>query len=277
MQQQNFILSIITINYNNREGLIKTVKSVFSQTNRDFEYLVIDGGSDDGSVEFIHENKDKFNYWCSVNDNGVYDAQNKGIVKSKGKYMLFLNSGDTLYDVNVVNNFINNFHSSDKGIIYGNSNVIQENGNESILEPPSELTLDFWYRKTLNHQAVFIKKILFDTIGLYNITYKISADFEFLLKVFLFNKQLFQYYPKVICNYYEGGLSTTAENYELVLREKDDILKKHLNKEEFNSIKKNYLKTLPLKQRILLKIYDTPLINEVFRTVYPIFSKGARK
>ena len=82
-------LSIITINFNNAEGLKKTMESVFSQSFNDFEYLIIDGGSTDGSVEIIKQNK-KINYWISEKDNGIYDAMNKGILKSFGNYLLFL-------------------------------------------------------------------------------------------------------------------------------------------------------------------------------------------
>ena len=80
-------LSIITINFNNAEGLKKTMESVFSQSFNDFEYLIIDGGSTDGSVEIIKQNK-KINYWISEKDNGIYDAMNKGILKSFGNYLL---------------------------------------------------------------------------------------------------------------------------------------------------------------------------------------------
>ena len=83
-------LSIITINYNNLEGLKKTFESVFMQTYQDFEYIVIDGGSTDGSKEYIAENTDKINHWVSEPDKGVYHAMNKGIVKASGEYLLFI-------------------------------------------------------------------------------------------------------------------------------------------------------------------------------------------
>ena len=87
-------LSIITINYNNLEGLKKTIESVCSQTYRDYEWIVIDGGSTDGSRELIEENKSHIHYWVSEPDNGIYHAMNKGIAQAKGDYCQFLNSGD---------------------------------------------------------------------------------------------------------------------------------------------------------------------------------------
>jgi len=97
-------LSIITINYNDKEGLRKTIESVLSQTWTDYEYLIIDGGSADGSLDVIREYEDKITYWISEKDNGIYNAMNKGIVKSKGAYLQFLNSGDYLVDNKVFEN-----------------------------------------------------------------------------------------------------------------------------------------------------------------------------
>ena len=91
-------LSIITINYNNLAGLQKTIESVVSQTFRDFEWIVIDGGSVDGSRELIERYANSFSYWVSEPDKGIYNAMNKGIVVAKGDYLLFLNSGDWLCD-----------------------------------------------------------------------------------------------------------------------------------------------------------------------------------
>ena len=90
-------ISIITINYNNFEGLKKTIKSVINQTWKDYEYIVIDGGSNDGSVEYLKSLDNTINFWVSEADNGVYHAMNKGINKANGEYLLFLNSGDHFF------------------------------------------------------------------------------------------------------------------------------------------------------------------------------------
>ena len=95
-------ISIITVNYNNLEGLQRTFNSVFNQTWKEFEYVVIDGGSTDGSKELIEKYNDKIDYWVSESDNGIYNAMNKGIKKAKGEYLLFLNSGDNLFNHTVL-------------------------------------------------------------------------------------------------------------------------------------------------------------------------------
>jgi len=102
MTSFNPILSIITINYNDKVGLERTLKSVVTQTYKAFEFLVIDGGSTDGSKELIEANKANINYWVSEPDKGIYNAMNKGIIKANGEYLLFINSGDELFSPTVL-------------------------------------------------------------------------------------------------------------------------------------------------------------------------------
>ncbi|MFT4805390.1 MAG: glycosyltransferase involved in cell wall biosynthesis, partial [Psychroserpens sp.] len=99
-------LSIITINFNNAVGLKKTIESVVNQTSNDFEYIVIDGGSNDGSVDVIKEYEAKVSYWVSEVDKGIYHAMNKGILLAKGDYLEFLNSGDILVNETVIQKII---------------------------------------------------------------------------------------------------------------------------------------------------------------------------
>ena len=94
--------SIITVNFNNKEGLRKTIESVIRQSFRDFEYIVIDGGSTDGSADILKEYDAQIDYWVSEPDKGIYNAMNKGIVQAKGEYLNFMNSGDYFYDNQVL-------------------------------------------------------------------------------------------------------------------------------------------------------------------------------
>lgn len=119
-------LSIITVNRNNTEGLRKTIESVVSQTYTDFEYIIIDGASTDGSVDIIKEYADRITYWVSEPDNGIYNAMNKGILKAKGEYLQFLNSGDWLVDEGVLQTMIK--YTDDVDILIGNIYLI--NGTE---------------------------------------------------------------------------------------------------------------------------------------------------
>jgi len=114
-------LSIISINLNNVAGLQKTIESVWPQTFTDYEYIIIDGGSTDGSIDIIKKYSDKITYWISEKDNGIYHAMNKGIEVAKGDYCLFLNSGDWLVDKKILENVFSNNHSED--ILYGDMMV----------------------------------------------------------------------------------------------------------------------------------------------------------
>lgn len=168
-------LSIITINLNNREGLQRTIDSVVCQTFRDFEWIVIDGGSTDGSRELIEQYADHFAYWVSEPDKGIYNAMNKGIKVAKGEYLLFLNSGDCLYQQNVLQQVFT--HSFSEDIVYcddgGTDGVVKKGGS------PDKITLEFLYTYTICHQTIFHKSSLFRD-NLYDENYKIVADWKFL-------------------------------------------------------------------------------------------------
>ena len=159
-------LSIITINYNNAGGLEKTIQSVVSQTFTDYEYIVIDGSSNDGSVDCIKRYSDKISYSVSEKDKGIYNAQNKGIMAAKGMYCLFLNSGDYLFNEKVLEEVFSHKHNED--IIYGDM-MIDDGSAELIYgKHPSDITFEFLIYTTLWHPVSFIKRELFNRFGLYN-------------------------------------------------------------------------------------------------------------
>lgn len=137
------MLSVITINLNNKFGLIKTIESVRNQTYRNFQFIIIDGGSNDGSIDIIKKFDKHINYWISEPDNGIYNAMNKGIVKSEGKYCIFMNSGDLFADNEVIEYFSNSGLQED--IISGNTFTVR-NTNQEIIKAPknSELTFEFF-------------------------------------------------------------------------------------------------------------------------------------
>lgn len=175
-------LSIITINYNNKAGLQRTIDSVICQTWHDFEWIVIDGGSTDGSKQLIEQYQSHFAYWCSEPDNGVYHAMNKGITHAKGEYLLFLNSGDALYEDNVLQK-VDDVHSS-ADIISGQA--VRMDTNELLRHYDKNLLMQL-YHDTLNHQATLIKRDLFkDTC--YDENLKIVSDWKFWLEAILWKK-----------------------------------------------------------------------------------------
>ncbi|WMI68457.1 glycosyltransferase family 2 protein [Mangrovimonas sp. YM274] len=199
-------VSIITINYNNVLELKNTFESVFSQNYQDFEYIVIDGGSTDGSKALIEQYSDQIDYWVSEPDMGIYDAMNKGIAKGSGDYLYFLNSGDTFYNAEVLDHITKLLDSKKTDIIYGNVNDVNEETGASAIRPKTNLDKIELFHKMVCHQALFCHRRLFQD-NLFKIKYKIKADFEWLLHAFS------RYTPKVlntdfiIANYLLGGLS----------------------------------------------------------------------
>lgn len=176
-------ITIVTINYNDAIGLEKTIKSVLNQTTKNFEFVVIDGNSSDGSKEVIKKYEDKFSYCVSEKDNGIYHAMNKGIQAAKGDYLLFMNSGDVLMDDS---NILETCEPKLVEDIVAFDCFLEKNnqitGRRTHIENP---TLFYVYRNGFKHQSTFIKKTLFEKVGLYNEKYRIASDYEFWLRCFL--------------------------------------------------------------------------------------------
>src|SRR5690606_29836408 len=133
--------SIITINYNNVQGLDNTVKSVIGQDYKNFEYIVVDGGSTDGSAEIITQYQNHIDYSVSEKDNGIYHAFNKGIKATGGDYVIFMNSGDRFYDAYTLTAYANNITSDNYGVYYGNSIGLFHSQNQVPLKQPKNLNL----------------------------------------------------------------------------------------------------------------------------------------
>ena len=183
-------LSIITINLNNCDGLQRTIDSVVSQTFKDFEWIVIDGGSSDGSRELIERYAEHFAYWVSEPDSGVYNAMNKGIREAKGEYLLMLNSGDCLVEDGTVETVVRYLDGTD--IVQGNV-LDNQNGDWSKNRGygRSELTFRDIYQGHFLHQASFIRKDLHERYGLYDETWRIAGDTVFFLKALGFGDASF--------------------------------------------------------------------------------------
>jgi len=220
-------VSVITINYNNAGGLEKTIKSVIAQTFFDFEFILIDGNSSDNSVEVIKKYSDKINYWISEKDNGIYNAQNKGISAAKGEYCLFLNSGDTLVNDTVLKTIFFNHASAD--IIYGNMQTINEQQSIQHLKMPAAIGQKQLLRDTLWHPVSFIKRELFLKYGNYNEAFKIVADYEFFVRVIIAKKVTLKYVPVEVSVFDTSGLSSDANKKNQLIAERKKVQDMYFN------------------------------------------------
>lgn len=207
-------LSIITINRNNAEGLRKTMESVFAQTYRDFEYIVVDGASADGSVEVIREfesinslNTHSFNFiWTSEKDNGIYDAMNRGLHRAHGEYTLMLNSGDFLVDAHVIERIIPELHTED--MIQGN--VIEDYPDKTIrFRGYGKSNISFADAMDANfpHQAIFIKLSTMEKYGYYDDSYQKGADTYFFITALGLGNATYRYVNIDITNFDVNGIS----------------------------------------------------------------------
>ena len=199
-------LSVITINLNNIDGLQKTIDSVISQKFSDFEWIVIDGGSTDGSRELIEQYADHISYWTSEPDTGVYNAMNKGIRAAKGEYVNFMNSGDCFASSTILAEVFATSHTAD--VIYGymmRGRIDGEINNLSMMKPNLSW-IDLYY-DGLPHQSSFIRRSLFDKFGLYDESLKAVADWKFFVNAFVYHNATSEFIAKKISIYAEGGIS----------------------------------------------------------------------
>ncbi len=217
-------LSIITVNLNNRDGLQKTIDSVVSQTFKDFEWIVIDGGSTDGSKELLEQYADHFAYWVSEPDKGIYNAMNKGIRIAKGEYLMFLNSGDTYYKCTTLSDLIKT--GLDADIVFGNY-ILQEEKTNNEKEPisfPDILPMHQLVCHSIGHASSAIKSELLKE-ELYDETLRIVSDWKFFLRKALEGKS-FQHVDIIICVFDGTGISSTNES--LLQEERQKVLIKEI-------------------------------------------------
>lgn len=216
-------LSIITVNLNNKAGLQRTMESIFAQTFTDYEYIIIDGGSEDGSVELVKKHQNKFVYSISEKDNGIYQAMNKGIVKATGEYLLFLNSGDYLVSETVLLSMLQN-ETGNIDLLYGNLERTFPDGKTDLVKMPDELAVDFMLNNVLCHPVTFIKKKLFTDHGLYNESLKIISDWAFFLKVVVLGNASSLHKDISVTMFSMDGLSSHSYNQAIISKEREEVI-----------------------------------------------------
>ena len=252
------LISIITINYNDKVGLERTLKSVTNQTYRNFEYIIIDGESKDGRKEVIEEYNAKIDYWISESDTGIYNAMNKGILKAKGQYLLFINSGDELFNSTVLEENVKEIHSEDL-IYFDLLQVFEDRTN--VHQFPDEINYNTFLTVTIGHPTTFIKKDLFNKVGLYDENLKIVADWNFFSLAFIKHNCSTRHINKVLSKFYMDGISST--NNENTNKERQKVLEEYFSEylrlnelEKFAKTVKNAKSIRFLRKLGILKFID---------------------
>ncbi len=218
-------LSIITVNFNNNEGLIKTLSSIQRQNYSDYEHIIIDAGSTDNSLATILEYQKKtshLTFWVSEPDKGIYDGMNKGIKHANGEYLYFLNSGDCLK-----NNILEKIDFDGTKYIYGDITIIKADSNKEDKTFPYPIDpISILLKETICHQACFIHNSLFKE-KLYDTNYPVVADWGHIVDNIIFKKCSYKHIPLQIVDYDESGFSV-IKGWPAVLAERHKWLKKNV-------------------------------------------------
>ena len=217
-------ISIITISLNNKKEIKDTIESVLSQNYSNIEYILIDGGSTDGSFQLIKSYSDKIDYIVSEPDNGIYSAINKGLKLATGEIIGLLHAGDLFFEDTVLNNIEEAFQDQSIDLIYGHSLVLNKKRNKIIRKNISPV-----YKNNLmrlgwfpSHQSIYMRSKVFEKCGYYNEDYKIAGDYEFILRVLYVFKLKAKRLDKIIIKFYLGGKSSKSitnilkSNYECI-------------------------------------------------------------
>lgn len=239
-------ISIITVNLNNLEGLKKTAESVFNQSFKDFEFIVIDGNSTDGSKEYITKISTNLTHWISESDTGIYNAMNKGIRLAKGDYVYFLNSGDIFYATSTLEEVADKMQAN-LDLYYGDL-IYNWSNKQEVISFPKTLSFIFFIADNINHQACFIKKSLFNDISYYNENYKIISDWEFLIYAVCKKEISYKHLDMLISIYDTLGISTDIKNRKAIIADKKEVIQKYFPLFAYNYEEISGLSTKRVKQ-----------------------------
>ena len=217
-------LSVVTINLNNADGLRRTCQSLFTQSFTDYEFIVIDGGSTDGSVAFLEQHTDRITRWTSEPDRGIYHAMNKGIQFATGSYCLFLNSGDWLVSSATLETVF--AHQPQADIVAGDVYFFdtQANAVKWHILSPGILTAKTLFLGTLPHQATLIRRSLFEQFGVYNEQLKIASDWLFFIEALLERGCSYQHIAETVAYFSTDGISCNPQTNSLPRREQLGVL-----------------------------------------------------
>jgi len=195
------LISIITAVYNGSSTIEETIKSVSAQNYKNYEYIIIDGGSTDGTLDILKKHNGEIDYWVSEPDKGVYDAFNKGIDLARGEWLYFLGADDRLFDDSVLGKFFTK--PIDSEFLYGN--VFWGEDGEIV---PGKFFPTKFYHQNICQQAIFYHKKLFERLGKFDLKYRLVADWVFNMKAFGLKSTRPVYFDTIIAVYSLDGMST---------------------------------------------------------------------
>lgn len=274
----NVFYSIIVVCLNAGERLHDTIESILQQTYTNYEIIIKDGGSSDGSVEELQEAfHDERMHIHIRKDSGIYDAMNQAVQLAQGEYDLFLNAGDSFYDETVLDKIteeIDRIKNENKkaDVIYGN---LYHKALDTIIYAAPEINDFTCYRNVPCHQTCFYHRSMFETRG-YKPEYNVRADYEHFLWCFYEKKAKIWYVPVIVASYEGGGYSETKENKKRSARQHREIVVRYMGRKKADKYRWIMLLTLaPLRSAIADNKYLSGIYNGLKTAIYKVMKKGS--
>lgn len=212
---KKILFSIVTTSFNSAKTIERTLQSVLSQSYQNYEYIIIDGGSSDGTLNVIDRYKEKFGDKLTIvseKDDGIYDAMNKGIKLAKGELIGIINSDD-FYELDALENVAKEYQNEKYAVFYGMLRVLSAEKEQSVLFYNHE----FLKQQMINHPSCFVTKAVYDDFGAYSLEYKSAADYDFMLRMSQKSEVVFKPIYKIISNFSSGGMSSSLVGYKETL------------------------------------------------------------
>lgn len=221
-------LSVLTVSCNSRDTIKYTINSVLSQTYNNIEYIIIDGGSTDGTADLVKSYGKNINKFLSEKDNGIYNAMNKGIKLSSGDIIGFLNSDDVYFDDSIINKVVNIFENEKVDCVYGDLVYVSENNKIKRYWKSGNFNLKSFKNGWMPpHPSFFVKKDVYEKYGGFNENYRISADYELMVRLLYKNKISTFYLPEILVKMKTGGVSNKLSQTFKRLKEDYEIMKEY--------------------------------------------------
>jgi glycosyltransferase involved in cell wall biosynthesis len=264
------LITVITVVFNGAKTLEETIQSVINQTYPNVEYIIIDGGSTDGTLDIIKKYEYYIDYWVSEKDKGIYDAMNKGVEIANGKWINFMNAGDKFYNKKTLEEVgiyrIDNNSSNKIGVLYGFTYAIGQSDKFIFKNSKIKILLGIPLYMPNYHQSMFFNINAFKKIGLYDTTYLTAADYDFLVKVFLYKLE-FYCVNKIVSIYDLTGISQSK--YKFTLLEYRKIRKKYI---KFISDFIYYVEVLKFNIKKCVPNWTIYLIRKILRKKFILIS-----
>lgn len=254
-------LSIITVCRNDKKGLTDTIHSVLSQDTLEYEFIVIDGASTDGTTEILEQYKESIDYYISEPDKGIYNAMNKGICHAHGEYCLFLNAGDIFFDTNVISQF--NANGINKDILSGKE-ICSFDGAKYVAfrNPPYTVNIAYFMDQTLAHQSTFIRTELLKKYP-YDESYKIASDYILFFKYLMLYNASYGRLDFFVSKFVMNGISST--DGDLSMKERNRFLQSIFSEKILSD-----LKSYTAYKELVTHIESKSVVGFVLRSIFKL-------